>query len=125
MGDLSEHFSKWEFACRCGCGLDNVDPSLIEMLEDLRADNGGDNGGKPLQIKSGCRCFRHNLLCGGNPQSEHMDGQAADIAIGGSRARMNLVVSAMNVGFNRIGVAKTFIHVDNDPFKPQHVMWLY
>jgi hypothetical protein len=29
------------------------------------------------------------------------------------------------VGFNRIGVANTFIHVDNDPSLPEDVIWTY
>ena len=28
MGDLSEHFDRREFTCRCGCGADQVDPQL-------------------------------------------------------------------------------------------------
>jgi hypothetical protein len=31
----------------------------------------------------------------------------------------------MEAGFNRIGIAPTFIHVDNDPSKPEDVIWLY
>jgi hypothetical protein len=37
MGDLSAHFSRSEFACKCGCGFDDVKPDLIEALEALRA----------------------------------------------------------------------------------------
>jgi hypothetical protein len=31
----------------------------------------------------------------------------------------------MEAGFNRIGISSTFIHVDNDPSKPEDVIWLY
>jgi hypothetical protein len=31
----------------------------------------------------------------------------------------------MEAGFNRLGIAKTFIHVDNDPGKPEDTVWLY
>ena len=120
MGDLSEHFSRWEFACRCGCGYDDVDPFLVNKLEKIR-----EYTGKPMTINSGCRCLRHNTMVGGNPQSEHMDGQAADIAIGSSFARNNMVIAALDAGIRRIGIAKTFVHVDIDIEKPQDVMWLY
>jgi uncharacterized protein YcbK (DUF882 family) len=120
MGDLSEHFSKWELACRCGCGFDDVDPELIRMLEEMRGHFGG-----PITINSGCRCLRHNMMVGGNPQSEHLDGQAADLAIGSSNARFRMVEAARQTGFRRLGIAKTFIHVDTDLHKPQDVIWLY
>ena len=33
MGDLSEHFAKREFACKCGKSHDfNIDPELIEKI---------------------------------------------------------------------------------------------
>ena len=35
MGDLSRNFSKHEFRCRCGCGRAEVNPSLVEALEQL------------------------------------------------------------------------------------------
>ena len=31
----------------------------------------------------------------------------------------------MQVGFNRIGIADTFIHVDDDKDKSQQVIWTY
>jgi hypothetical protein len=31
----------------------------------------------------------------------------------------------MKAGFNRIGIADTFIHVDNDPGKAENVIWTY
>jgi len=76
---LSEHFERWEFACRCGCGLDTVDAELIAVLEDLRACLRG----RPITITSGCRCLVHNLQEGGSPDSEHTRGKAADIRIDG------------------------------------------
>jgi hypothetical protein len=38
---------------------------------------------------------------------------------------MWIVGSLLEAGFNRIGIADTFIHVDNDPTKPEEVMWKY
>ncbi len=31
----------------------------------------------------------------------------------------------LEVGFNGIGIAKTFIHADIDEDKPSHVIWTY
>jgi hypothetical protein len=38
---------------------------------------------------------------------------------------MKLVCALFDAGFGRIGIAKTFIHVDVDPDKPFDVMWVY
>ena len=35
MGDLSEHFSRSEVTCKCGCGFNNVSPDLIHFLENM------------------------------------------------------------------------------------------
>lgn len=77
MGDMSEHFNRSEFICRCGlCGLDIVDHELIIVLEDVR-----DHFGAQVFIKSGCRCNTHNLISGGSEDSQHLIGKAADIAV--------------------------------------------
>jgi hypothetical protein len=31
MGDLSENFSRREFECSCGCGMDTVDAQLLHL----------------------------------------------------------------------------------------------
>jgi len=79
----------------------------------------------PFVITSGYRCESHNLKVGGKPASSHLMGKAADISAGGSRERFIIFESLLKVGFTRVGVAKTFIHVDNDPLKDPMVFWLY
>jgi len=49
VGDISEHFSRSEFRCKCGCGQDTVDVELIELCEVVRDLNGN----KPLVVTSG------------------------------------------------------------------------
>ena len=78
MGDLSEHFNRSEFSCKCGCGQDTVDAELIRVLEDLRQSLRG-----AIMINSGCRCERHNASEGGSPGSQHIRGKAADIVVSG------------------------------------------
>ena len=56
--------------------------------------------------------------------SSHLKGLAADIACS-TEIRYNMLDSLMKVGFNRIGIADTFIHVDIDPDKPPFVIWTY
>ncbi len=118
MGDLSEHFSRREFACRCGCGKDNVFPGLIDALEKLRSMYG-----KPIIVLSGVRCMEHNRRVGGKPNSAHLRGKAADILCASSVDRFELLRAAFKV-FRRVGVYKGFIHVDVDESLPQDVCWV-
>ena len=120
MGDLSEHFSRSEFACRCGCGFDAVSPELIHLLESIREEYG-----KPMRITSGCRCPDYNASVGGVSNSAHTRGSAADIAVNGGLDRRKLVDCAVMLWASGIGVAKTFIHCDVDDVLPRPSIWSY
>ncbi|HAV1601587.1 TPA: DUF882 domain-containing protein [Enterobacter hormaechei subsp. xiangfangensis] len=78
MGDLSEHFNRREFACKCSCGFADVSPELVKRLEKARV-----HFNAPITINSGCRCARHNKNVGGLPGSQHVKGTAADIVVKG------------------------------------------
>jgi|SRR5210317_806367 len=60
-----------------------------------------------------------------SPNSSHLKGCAADIAVNSSGDRYKIIDSLLQAGFNRVGIANTFIHVDNDPDKPANVIWTY
>ena len=79
----------------------------------------------PFIINSGWRSKEHNAKVGGKKDSSHRIGRAADIACGNSRHRGIILAALRMAGFNRIGIANTFIHVDDDPDKDAHVTWLY
>ena len=109
MGDLSLHFSRSEFACRC-CGQLQLDPHLLHGLETLRA-----LAGAPIVIHAGYRCVRHNQEVGGVPHSEHTRGLAADIDLPGvSLQRMyELALEVPEFAEGGIGVYdRNFLHVD-------------
>jgi len=57
--------------------------------------------------------------------SSHLKGLAADIACTDSVTRYIIIDALLKAGFNRIGIAKTFIHVDNDLDKAQFCIWTY
>lgn len=128
MGDLSEHFSRWEFACRCGCGTGMVDPRLIDRLEATRR-----LFGRGITVTNGCRCPVHNRAVGGEARSAHLTAingvprlcQAADLACIASGTRMNFLIAILTVAFPRVGVGENFLHVDLDPLLPQDVLWVY
>ena len=73
---ISAHFSRSEFACKCGCGFDTADTELLEVLEQVRQ-----YFMTPVTITSGCRCHRHNSAVGGSQNSQHLYGRAADIKV--------------------------------------------
>lgn len=78
MGDISPNFNRSEFACKCGCGFNDISEVLVEKLEALRK-----HFNSPVQINCGCRCEKHNKSVGGAPGSQHMQGIAADIRVKG------------------------------------------
>ena len=58
-------------------------------------------------------------------KSSHQKGIAADIKSRSSRNRSAILDGLIKAGFTRIGIGKTWIHVDNDPLKARRVTWLY
>lgn len=123
MGDLTEHFSEWEFDCRCqGCMAkgSQMQSDFIRKLQTARTIANG-----PFSITSGMRCEPHNQESGGRPNSSHLTGWAADIAVTNSGKRFEVLQALIEAGFTRIGVARTFIHADCDPDKAPRVCWLY
>ena len=98
----------------------NVSDELINMLDIVRKKYG-----KSVVINSGYRTPEHNKSAGGKPDSSHLKGLAVDIACNNSTDRFLLEGILREVGFKRIGVAKTFIHVDIDKDKSQNVLWTY
>lgn len=97
-----------------------MDKGFLEMLEAAR-----EIYGKPITINSGFRTEEHNMKVGGTQNSSHLRGFAADLKCNTSVDRWDLLDSLMKAGFNRIGIADTFIHVDNDPDKPPFLIWTY
>ena len=93
--------------------------TVIEMLDQVREEYG-----KPIRISSGYRTEAANQKVGGVKNSSHLNGLAADIKVKNSRERYELLFILMKY-FYRIGVAKSFIHVDIDEDKPQGVIWVY
>ncbi len=102
-----------------GSGV-NMQPRTLQMLDNARTI-----AGIPFKINSGYRTKEHNAYIGGSKYSSHCYGYAVDIHCTDSRSRAIIIDSLQKAGFNRFGIAKTFIHVDNDPEKDANVIWLY
>ena len=115
------HFQKSEFDCKCGCGYNVATDELLSKLESARRI-----AGVAFSISSGCRCQKHNDAQKDSvSDSAHVGGFAADIRAEDSQTRFEIVSSLLKVGFERVGVAHSFIHVDCDPKKPKNLCWVY
>ena len=95
-------------------------PELVRLLDKMRGECGF-----PFKINSGYRDPSHNAEVGGVPESAHTEGLAVDIACGDSLKRLKLLQVAFNNGITRIGLAKTFVHLDTSKKLPNNVLWLY
>jgi len=118
---LTPHFNSDEegFACPC-CGKADIDKNAINRLERARM-----YAGIPFKLNSAVRCVLHNSDVGGVDSSAHVKGYAFDIAVDNSQDRFIILWALAKAGFNRIGIANTFIHVDSSPTKPPDVVWVY
>ena len=99
---------------------EGMNEDLLQIIDKAR-----DLFGKPIHINSGMRSVERNALVGGSKNSSHLRGLAIDVACDNSRDRYRLIEIFMLLGINRIGIAKTFIHIDNDPEKDADVIWVY
>ena len=119
MTKLTEHFTKEEFDCQCGCGNGDIviSENLVFELECVRI-----HYGKPMRINSGIRCLSHNRKIGSRYTSSHIKGLAADFGCTDMGTRLELVKRLLRDGeFKRMGIHKDFIHVDVDYDKPKGI----
>lgn len=105
---LSKNFKRSEFQCQCGCGYDDVDMRLVEVLQQLR-----DELGCPITVTSACRCEEHNANVGGSPKSQHLLGTAADIVVKGCTPKfVQQHLKEKYPDSLGIGSYKNFTHID-------------
>ena len=102
-----------------------MDSEFLRMLDEAR-----ELAQIPFRITSGYRTPSHNAYVGGvqaglkSKGSSHLFGYAADIACNNSSDREIILAAVIKAGFRRVGIANSFIHIDNDPDKNAAV-WLY
>jgi len=104
---LSTNFTVKEFACKDGNVAVLVDDKLVDGLQKIR-----DHFGKPIHINSAYRTPAHNKAVGGSPNSQHLQGKAADIVIAGV-SPLAVAQYAEHIGMGGIGLYDGFTHVDS------------
>ena len=110
MGDLTENFSRSEFACKCGCGFDEIAPDTVYICQNIRH-----HFDRLVTITSGCRCPEHNASVGGAENSQHVAGTAADVVVSGVDPREvyeYLEEQSTHLGVGGLGSYSSFTHVD-------------
>lgn len=100
------------------CSIVNLDERLVSALFRVWRLS-------PFVINSAYRSVEYEKSKGRSGSSSHCKGLAADIACVSNRQRYELINCALAAGFTRIGVGKSFIHLDLDESKPQHRIWTY
>ena len=98
---------------------DNMNADFLNKLDEAR-----EYAGIPFVINSAYRSATHPLSIK-NPTSSHIKGLAVDISVKDSNTRFKVLDALIAVGFTRIGIANSFIHVDMDFDKSQNVIWTY
>ena len=135
MGTISKDFSYREFeasqtAERGGiCNVittaavrDAVKELVETVLQPLR-----DRVGHPLRINSGYRCPELNRAVGGVPTSQHVKGEAADIAAEDSRELAKIVRDTPEIWreVDQIILYSDFVHISHRRGGPQRRQLLY
>lgn len=109
----SKYFSDDELECHgdgcCDGGAYNVNPRLLQLLDQLRENIGG-----PLVLSCAYRCPQHNAEVGGVPSSQHVAGNAADILRPSWLTMGQFDWYVRQLPFDGIGIYydSDFIHVD-------------
>jgi len=96
-----------------------MDEEFLQRLDQARAF-----ADIPFIINSAYRSPNHPLSIK-NPSSSHIKGLAVDIKATDNVTRFKIIDALLFVGFKRIGIADTFIHVDMDYDKRQEIIWTY
>ena len=112
-----KYFKIEDFNCQ-ETGENEMCPDFLQKLDALR-----EMCGFPFIITSGYRSPNHSIEKKKAKPGTHAQGIAADIAVNGGAQRMAIIRNASIMGFNGIGVAKTFVHVDTRETTP--VAWKY
>lgn len=118
---MGKYFTEKEFKnCSPSCSINDMDKEFMDKLDILR-----EKAGIPLVITSAYRSKEWDLSKGRSGNGAHTKGVAVDIRCNNSHNRFLILKAALEIGFKRIGIANTFIHVDDDSSLPQEVIWGY
>ncbi len=106
--------------CNPPCKKGDMHPDTLYKLNKARHI-----AGIPFVLNCAYRSPAHDKAKGRSGTGAHTLGRAVDIRCYSSDTRYKIITAAIEAGFTRIGVADTFIHVDDSPTHAQCVIWTY
>jgi len=93
---------------------------FMEKLQAMRTMLG------PIKINSGYRCRKHPEEAKKDNPGAHNQGLAADIQATDGYTRFKVLQAAFRCQMQGIGIANSFIHVDDGhEFAPRPTQWNY
>lgn len=123
---VPKYFSPEEFKrCTPSCSIDDMDSHFLYYLDRVRCACGF-----PIKINSAYRSPEYEVKKGRSGTSSHTKGLAVDIHCIDSFQRVKIIgtICDMSNFFKewpiRIGIGKTFLHIDIDMEKQQGI-WVY
>lgn len=117
---MFRYFTEEEFTkAKPSCTLSDMDESFMKRLDEARHI-----AGVPFIVSSAYRSKQYEFSKGRQGTSSHCLGLAIDLVCASNFNRLQIIEALMKVGFRRIGIGKTFIHVDYDSSK-NAAIWLY
>lgn len=119
---MSKYFSPAEFRkCTPSCTIDQMDADFLSRLDRVR-----EAAGIPLVLNSAYRSKSYERKKGRSGTSSHCEGKAVDIRCNTYANRYKIILAALAEGITRIGIAKTYIHLDTaDDTHTPRVIWDY
>ena len=118
---MSKYFSPSEFRrCTPPCDITDMKAAFLARMDDVR-----EAAGIPLVLNSAYRSVEYEKKHGRPGTSSHCKGLALDIRCNSYANRWKIVTAAIRCGVTRIGIGKTYVHLDMDPEKQQGVIWDY
>lgn len=116
---MCKFFKESEFV-RVGCSISDLNPESLERLDRAR-----EIAGVPFVINSAYRSPDYEREHGRSGSGAHTLGRAFDVACKDSLCRYRIIFGAISAGFTRIGIGKTFVHLDDALTLPNPRIWLY
>jgi uncharacterized protein YcbK (DUF882 family) len=99
-----------------------MEQDFLDVMDDIRR-----KARIPLVINCAFRSREYDKKKGRTGNSAHTQGLAVDIRCNASENRFKIVKAALECGITRIGIGKTFIHIDMGERVglPANVIWHY
>ena len=106
--------------CVPACSVEDLNPKLVERI--IMAQR---MCGEQFVVTSGFRSQSYERSKGRKGSSSHCKGLAVDVSAINSHLRFKIVAGCILAGFPRLGIGKTFLHIDIDETKPYPIVFHY